>query len=92
MGETCGACFNPDINNDCGKCAPNLACQSADPRLPDLPGKCVKEEDLKGNFFSKIINKQLNYHFHITTCHNIQYLINQNWSFTFSLFEKAITR
>ena len=49
MGETCGACFNPDINNDCGKCAPNLACQSADPRLPDLPGKCVKEEDLKGN-------------------------------------------
>ena len=49
LGETCGACFNPDINNDCGKCAPNLACQSADPRLPDLPGKCVKEEDLKGN-------------------------------------------
>jgi len=47
LGETCGACFNPDINNDCGKCAPNLACQSADPRLPDLPGKCVKEEDLK---------------------------------------------
>ena len=48
MGESCGACFNPDTNYDCGKCAANLACQPGNPQLPDQPGSCVKEEDFKG--------------------------------------------
>ena len=48
LGETCGPCFNPDTNYDCGKCANNLACQPGNPQLPDQPGSCVKEEDFKG--------------------------------------------
>ena len=48
LGESCGACFNPDTNYDCGKCAANLACQPGNPQLPDQPGSCVKEEDFKG--------------------------------------------
>ena len=52
MGETCGACFNPDANYDCGTCASGLACQPGDSRLPDQPGSCVKEEDFKGKIYS----------------------------------------
>ena len=42
VGETCGACFNPSTNFDCGKCIPGLECVP-DPNaalLPDLPSKC----------------------------------------------------
>ena len=49
LGEKCGACYNPSIGNDCGKCASDLACKPGDPRLPDLPGTCVKKEDMNGN-------------------------------------------
>ena len=48
-GESCGKCFNADIGNNCGKCSNGLICQPGDPLLPDAPGKCVKNEDLKGN-------------------------------------------
>jgi len=47
LGETCGACFSPSRGYDCGTCASDLACQPGDPRLSDLPGTCVKKEDLK---------------------------------------------
>ena len=44
-GETCGRCFNPDTNFDCGTCASGLECVK-DPRsnlLPDVPSKCRKK-------------------------------------------------
>ena len=44
-GETCGRCFNPGTNFDCGTCASGLECVK-DPRsnlLPDLPSKCRKK-------------------------------------------------
>ena len=59
LGEKCGACYNPSIGNDCGKCASDLACKPGDPRLPDLPGTCVKKEDLKGNSAEIISNEKL---------------------------------
>ena len=41
-GETCGACFNPDANYDCGQCVEGLECVShPDVELiPDLPATC----------------------------------------------------
>ena len=45
-GETCGWCFNPSINNDCGNCTLGLVC-TRDPRqveIPDLPSTCQKPE------------------------------------------------
>ena len=45
MGESCGTCFNPDLNNDCGKCAKGLACKQV---ISDAAGECVKDTYLKG--------------------------------------------
>ena len=42
VGETCGSCFNPEANFDCGKCEPGLECVKDDESdlLPDLPSRC----------------------------------------------------
>ena len=41
-GETCGACFNPAVDFDCGQCVEGLECVShPDVELiPDLPATC----------------------------------------------------
>ena len=57
LGETCGACFNPNIGYDCGKCADGLVCQPGDPIVPDLPGTCVEKQDLIGNKIDHVSNK-----------------------------------
>jgi len=45
-GETCGSCFSPDSEFDCGTCAEGLECQEdyplSGPALADLPKKCKK--------------------------------------------------
>ena len=51
VGETCGSCFNPEANFDCGKCVPGLECvkeykvkyfvkDDESDLLPDLPSRC----------------------------------------------------
>ena len=46
-GETCGWCYNPGLDNDCGTCKDGLDC-SPDPlssEIPDIPNKCTKSAE-----------------------------------------------
>ena len=78
LGETCGPCFNPDTNYDCGKCANNLACQPGNPQLPDQPGSCVKEEDFKGKTKQKYTYKYLGV-VKYQRCSSIEYKFSSNY-------------
>ena len=41
-GESCGSCFSPSSNYDCGKCISGLECVPDENAhlLPDLPSRC----------------------------------------------------
>jgi len=47
-GETCGSCFSPDTDYDCGVCGEGLECKddspTSGPTIADLPKKCQKTQ------------------------------------------------
>ena len=49
-GETCGSCFSPDTDYDCGVCGEGLECKddspTSGPAIADLPKKCKKAQGM----------------------------------------------